>query len=148
MKYIKEEDFEYIINKYHDTSKHFNSHARFIRRDELFAEETGMAPDDILSGIEKNDELYKKLPHPIRKAYALEYVLKNTRISCDGRDVFPAINMIDRPLRRVLINSWRREIFSQVIPEVEEVRSRLGNDGVVTIWPDYDHSVPIWDRLF
>ena len=148
MKYIKEEDFEYIINKYHDTSKPFNSHARFIRRDELFAEETGMAPDDILSGIEKNDELYKKLPHPIRKAHALEYVLKNTRISCDGRDVFPAINMIDRPLRRVLINSWRREIFSQGIPEVEEARSRLENDGIVTIWPDYDHSVPIWDRLF
>jgi len=148
MKYIRQSDFEYIINKYHDTSKPFDSFARFIRRDELFAHETGMDPDDIISGIIENDQLYKALPHPIRKARALEYVLKNTRISCDGRDIFPAINMIDRPLGKTVIKKWKNEIFGQIIPEVEAKRSQLECDGIVTIWPDYDHSVPVWDRLF
>ena len=56
MKYILQDDFEYIINKYHDASKPFDGYARFIRRDELFTPEAGMAPDDIISGIIENDK--------------------------------------------------------------------------------------------
>ena len=148
MKYIRQCDFEYIINKYHDASKPFDGHARFIRRDMLFTPEAGMAPEDILAGIWENDILYQDLPHSIRKARALEYVLKNTRISCDSRDIFPAINMVDRPLSQTLIKKWKKEILTEVIPEVEARRSCLENNGVVTIRPDYDHSVPVWDRLF
>ena len=133
MQYIKQKDYEYITNKYHDTSKPFDGHKRFIRRDELFAPETGMCPDDIISGIFENDEFYKNLAHPIRKARALEYVLKNTRISCDERDIFPAINMIDRPLSQTLIKHWKKELFSQIIPEVEAVRSRLERNGTECI---------------
>lgn len=148
MKYIRQGDFEYIINKYHDASKTFDGHARFIRRDELFTHETGMDPDHIISGIIENDELYKDLAHSIRKARALEYVLKNTRIACDKRDIFPAINMIDRPLSKTVVKKWSTEVFSEIIPEVEARRSQLERDGIVTIWPDYDHSVPVWNRLF
>ena len=148
MKYIRQCDFEYIINKYHDASKPFDGYARFIRRDMLFTPEAGMAPEDILAGIWENDILYQDLPHSIRKARALEYVLKNTRVSCDTRDIFPAINMVDRPLSQTLIKKWKKEILTEGIPEVEARRSCLENNGVVTIWPDYDHSVPVWDRLF
>ena len=38
-----------------------------------------MNPDDIISGIIENDKLYKNLAHPIRKARALEYVLKRDK---------------------------------------------------------------------
>ena len=148
MKYIRQDDFEYIINKYHDSSKPFDGHSRFIRRDGLFSPETGMTPEGILSGIQENDKQYEALPHPIRKARALEYVLKNTRISCDERDIFPSINMIDRPISQTVVKAWRKEIFNEKIPEVESRRSQLERDGIVTIWPDYDHSVPVWDRLF
>ncbi len=148
MEYINDKDFEYIINKYHDTSKYFDGFARFIRRDELFSSETGMEPHDIISGITENDKQYEGFPHPIRKARALEYVLKNTRIACDERDIFPAINMIDRPLNQALIIKWRNELFGEIIPDVEKRRSQLERDGIVTIWPDYDHSVPVWERLF
>ena len=34
MKYIQQSDFEYIINKYHDTSKPFDSFVRFV--DDIF----------------------------------------------------------------------------------------------------------------
>ena len=42
MEYIRKSDYDYIMNKYHDASKPFNSFARFIRRDEIFSAETGM----------------------------------------------------------------------------------------------------------
>lgn len=148
MKYIRDCDYEYIKNKYHDTAKDWDGHQRFCRNDALFLPESGMDPEEILSGILKNDEQYATFAHPIRKARALEFVLKNTRISCDQRDIFPAINMIDRPLSQTIIQAWRREVFAEIIPENEAKRSKLSREGVVTIWPDYDHSVPVWDRLF
>lgn len=148
MKYVNERTYDYIINKYHDTTKPFDPHNRFIRRDELFCSESGMAPDEIMAGILTNDKQYDHLGHPIRKARALEYVLENTRISCDERDIFPAINMIDRPLSKTLIKKWSDEVFGKIIPEVEARRAQLELDGIVTMWPDYDHSVPFWDRLF
>ena len=148
MKYIKRQDYEYIINKYHDTTKPFDGHKRFIRRDEIFSPDSGMDPEAILAGIMENDKQYKTLSHSVRKARALEYVLKNSRISCDERDIFPAINMIDRPLSDTLVKKWREDIFQGVIPEVEAKRRELNRTGLVKILPDYDHSVPMWDRVF
>ncbi|MBQ2734906.1 MAG: hypothetical protein IJF33_03655, partial [Clostridia bacterium] len=148
MKYIAQNDYDYITSKYHDVNHPFNSFRRFIRRDELFSEDSGMAPQDILDGIIENDKKNINLPHPIRKANALAYVLKNTRISCDPRDIFPAINMVDRPLIATLVNRWKKEVFDLIIPETGKKRRQLETDGIVTIWPDYAHSVPYWDRIF
>ena len=148
MQYINQQSYEYIKNKYHDTEKPFDPHKRFIRHDKIFSPDSGMAPEDIIEGITENDAIYAELSHPVRKARALEYVLKNTRISCDARDIFPAINMIDRPISQTVVRAWRKEVFAEKIPEVESRRSQLERDGIVTISPDYDHSVPVWDRLF
>ena len=79
MKYITPESYKYIINKYHDTKKPFDPHKRFLRQDELFSPESGADPDYILENIRKNDEQYSHLPHVIRKARALEFILKNTK---------------------------------------------------------------------
>ena len=141
MKYINDESYEYIKNKYVTGSQ-------FVRKDDIFSQDSGMAPDKILSGIMENDQKIEHLSHPERKARALEFVLKNTRISCDRRDIFPAINMIDRPLAQTVIGKWDTEVFKETIPDVWNFRTRLREDGIVTIWQDYDHSVPVWDRLF
>lgn len=148
MKYINEQDYEYIMNKYHDTSKPFDGNARFVRRDEIFSPDTGMDGNAIIEEILHQDAELSSLPHPIRKAKAFELVLKKTRISCDSRDRFPAINMIDRPLNQTLIKQWRNEVFGEIIPEVESKRAYFERSGIATIWPDFDHSVPDWDRLF
>ena len=140
MKYIKDSDFNYIMTKYPER--------RFTRKDESFSPDSGMAPEDIIEGITDNDAIYAELSHPVRKARALEYVLKNTRISCDERDIFPSINMIDRPLGKTLIQGFYNEIFNGAIKDIGERRRQLERDGIVTISPDYDHSVPVWDRLF
>ena len=158
MEYIKKADHDYIMNKYRDQSKPIDSFDsthrgakifnRFIRHDEIFDESTGMPGDDIIEGIKKQDAQLRDLSHPVRKAKAFEYVLKNTRISCDKRDLFPAINMIDRPLTKTVVADWKKEVFGEIIPEVEKRRAYLEDNGIVTIWPDYDHSVPVWERLF
>ncbi len=147
MKYITPESYKYIINKYHDTKKPFDPHKRFLRQDELFSPESGADPDYILENIRKNDEQYSHLPHAIRKARALEFILKNTRISCDARDRFPTINMVDRPWLQTIMGDWKKEVFEEIIPEVGKKRKQLEQDGIVTIWPDYDHSVPVWESL-
>ncbi len=147
MKYVNAPSYEYIMNKYHDRSLPFDGHGRFIRRDEIFSQDTGLSPDEILSGIWTNDKNHEQLSHTIRKAKAFEYVLKNTRISCDERDIFPAINMVDRPIFQTLVKEWKKQVFTEIIPETGKKRSQLEKDGIVTIWPDYDHSVPMWDRL-
>lgn len=144
---INNADKSYITQKYHDPKKEFNPHRRFIRRDEIFDSTSGMDPDAIIAGIWEQDALCKDLPHPVRKAKAFAYVLKNTRISCDKRDIFPAINMIDRPLNRTVIAAWKKEVFGEIIPEVEKKRAYMLSNGIATIRPDYDHSVPVWERL-
>lgn len=148
MEYISDKDYNYIMNKYHDQSKPFNGLNRFVRNDELFDENTGLDPNFIIENIMINDEKYKEFSHGIRKAKALEYVLSNTRISCDSRDIFPAINLIDRPLNKTIVRSWHREVFLDIIPEVENERLRRYKDGIASIYVDYDHSVPNFERLF
>ena len=148
MEYIKKADYHYIMNKYHDVSKPFNSFARFIRHDEIFSCETGLEGDEIKKQIWIEDEKIKKSPPSIRKANAFAYVLKNTRIACDSRDKFPAINAIDRPLNATLVSKWKDEVFCEIIPKVGKKRAMFERDGIVTMWPDFDHSVPVWDRIF
>ena len=147
MEFIKSQDLDYIRNKYHDTAKPFDPHQRFVRNDAIFSPDSGMAPDGIYAGIWENDALYAGKSRVIRKARGLSYILQNTRISCDARDIFPAINMIDRPLRRTLIDTWRQETYRNCIPEVNARRLQLERDGIATIWPDFDHSVPVWDDV-
>ncbi len=149
MKYINDTDYNYIMNKYHDPKTHDNTRiSRFMRHDVIFDEKSGMFGDDIMEGIKNQDEKIKNLPHSVRKAKAFEFVLKNTRISCDKRDIFPAMNMINRPMNKILVDTWKREALYNKIPDVEKRRAELENNGIVTIWLDYDHSVPIWDRIF
>ncbi len=148
MEFIKSCDYSYIMNKYHDQSKPFDSLGRFVRNDDIFSPDTGLDGEEILNGILEQDKKIANYLHPVRKAKAFEYVLKNTRISCDNRDIFPAINMLDRPINKTIVAMWSEEVFNSIIPETGEKRFSLEKDGIVTLWPDYDHSVPVWERIF
>ncbi len=146
--YIPECDLEYIKNKFHDTKKPYDSFNRFICHPEIFDPATGLAPELMHNGIIENDKQYENRSHRIRKARALEFVLNNTRIACDKRDKFPAICQLDRPLHSIFDKTWRAELFGKKLPEIGKKMSRFEKDGIVTIWPDFDHSVPVWDKLF
>ena len=51
MEYIKSENYDYIIKKYRDIFNKDKIMERFVRNDALFADDSGMAPDDIYAGI-------------------------------------------------------------------------------------------------
>ena len=148
MQYIKDADYQYISNKYHDTTKPFNSLNRFIRHDEIFNPKTGMDGDEIINQLLILDESTANLPNPIRKAKAFAFVLENTRISCDPRDIFPAINTMDRPIDKTVIKKRNDEVFLKIIPEIDEKRNFYGRTGAASLWPDFCHSVPHWEILF
>lgn len=148
MMYFPDSHYDYIINKFHDTSKPFDSLMRLTRNDAIFDPATGLAPELVKSGIWKNDELYKNRPHSVRKARALEFALDNTRISCDSRDIFPAINCTDRPVEKTLVSQWSKEVFEEIIPEVGREKDFLNQHGVSLLYPDYCHTLPIWETFF
>ena len=160
MEFISDESYEYIKSKYtpmkkmevidEDGVKHFNNAygmERFTRVDKLFDESTGLDGDLIKKMILEEDAKITHLPTPVRKAKALELVLENTRIRCDSRDLFPAINCVDRPLDATVVQIWRKEILEGLVPEVNDKRIRFTDEGIATIWPDYCHTVPIFERL-
>ena len=124
MKYISDRDYNYIINKYHDTAKPFDTLKRFVRHDEIFDPATGLDGALLRDGVLALDAENTDQPHHVRKAMALRFVLENTRISCDSRDIFPAINAIDRPLTDTIIRTWRAEALEGMIPEMR-VRKTL-----------------------
>ena len=70
MEYIKSKDYDYIMNKYHNASQPFDGHSRFIRKDDIFSDDTGMDGDKIREEILRRDEEIKHLSHPVRKAKA------------------------------------------------------------------------------
>ena len=148
MQYIKNEDYEYIMKKYADNPASVHGRNRFIRQDRIFDEKTGLNGDEIIKNIAVEDEKHKNLSRTMRKALALEYVLKNTRISCDRRDIFPAINSLDRPVWKGLCFNWYLKVFREDIPEVFERMEHYTNEKICTVWVDFDHSTPDFDRLF
>ena len=136
------------MNKFHDTAKPFNSLARFTRNDAIFDPATGMDANLIYTKIIENDKQYLSRSNFFRKAKALEFVMDNTRIDCSSLDIFPAINCTDRPVEKTLVNQWKNEVFQNFIPQVTE-RIRLQNKtGVSHLYPDYNHTLPVWDTIF
>ncbi len=148
MQYIKNEDYEYIMQKYADEPKPIVGRNRFVRQDRIFDPAAGLDGDEIIKNIGVEDEKHLNLSKTERKALALEYVLKNTRISCDKRDIFPAINSLDRPVWKGLCSNWYLKTFREDIPEVFNKMEEYTNEKICTIWPDFDHSTPDFDRLF
>ena len=147
MEYICDRDHEYIKNKYHDTSKPYNSLMRFVRNDEIFDEDSGIEYFTLKAQVMENDTKISHLSHNVRKATAFAKILEGTRISCDNRDRFPAINAISRPLSD-LQGKWRKELFGEILPEIGKKCAELEKAGTVTIWPDFDHAVPDWVVIF
>ena len=126
MYYIKDCDYEYIITKYKvkGVVRQHNSN-RFVRKDDIFSPDTGMDGDKIKEEILLRDKENEHLQHSVRKALAFDFILKNTRISCDNRDIFPAINSIDRPLNSTLFQKWIDEVFGEIIPEIEKKKRSI-----------------------
>jgi len=148
MDYISERDLAYLKNKYHGPEYNPVKNNRFILHDEPFDPATGLSGAELCALVLDYDKTIRHLPRSMRKAHAFRLVMENTRINCDPRDYFPAIHSMDRKPIGQLTGMWRQEIFAEHLPGVAEETGKMGRYGVATIWPDYDHNVPLWDALF
>ncbi len=140
-------DREFIENKYHKTSERFDPFARMAYHGYEYDNGTGLEDDEIRQGLDKLYPQIKDLPHPVAKAYAVKYVLENTKLDINEHDWFAGFWSINRLANRITQDKWYNEVFSELIPETREKMQGMNDSGAVIIWPDFDHVVPDWDSV-
>ena len=142
-----ENDRKTIENKYHIKGEKFNPYIRMAYHGYEYDKTTGKDDGEITDGLKKLYDSIKDLPHPQAKAYAVKYVLENTRIDINEHDWFVGFYSVNRLADRITSDRWYNEIFACVIPETDALMKDMNNSGAVSIWPDFDHVVPDWDSV-
>lgn len=154
------DDRPYLEEKYHKLDgefeekylKHANviTHLQYGRLDfhgYEYDEKTGLSDEEIKAGLLEISKKYKDAPHPVAKARAIEYVLDNTRIDVNAHDYFIGIYSWSRLSSETTALKWEKELFEEIIPDINEEMKELHESGAVLIWPDFDHTVPDWDAV-
>ena len=141
------DDRSFIENKYHKTDEPFNPYSRMAYHGYDFDKSTGLEDEEIKVGLSKLYEKTKELPHPVAKAYAVKYVLENTKIDINEHDLFVGLWSVNRLANSVTLNKWNAEVFETILPKVKQKMNDMNESGAVAIWPDFDHVVPDWDAI-
>lgn len=141
------DDRSFIENKYHKTDEPFNPYSRMAYHGYDFDKSTGLEDEEIKDGLSKFYEKTKDLPHPVAKAYAVKYVLENTKIDINEHDLFVGLWSVNRLANSVTLNKWNAEVFETILPKVKQKMNDMNESGAVAIWPDFDHVVPDWDAI-
>ena len=141
------DDRSFIENKYHKTDEPFNPYSRMAYHGYDFDKSTGFEDEEIKDGLSRLYEKTKDLPHPVAKAYAVKYVLENTKIDINEHDLFVGLWSVNRLANSVTLNKWNAEVFETILPEVKQKMNDMNESGAVAIWPDFDHVVPDWDSI-
>ncbi len=140
-------DRKFIENKYHKTDEPFNPYERMKYHGYAYDNNTGLEDEEIKDGLSGLYEDIKDLPHPIAKAYAVKYVLENTKIDINEHDLFVGLWSVNRLANSVTLNKWNAEVFETILPKVKQKMNDMNESGAVAIWPDFDHVVPDWDSI-
>ena len=138
-------DRKYIENKYHDTSKPFDSFRRMQYHGYEYPD-NGLDDKQIIDGLYAYQKELEGLSHPIVKAKAVEYVLKNTKIDVNEHNYFVGINSWNRLAEKITYDKWIRELFAS-IPEMNTVMQDYVGSGVMHVVPDFDHVIPDWNAI-
>lgn len=138
------DDRKFIENKYHKTDEPFNPYQRMAYHGYDYDEATGKEDDEILTGLQSLYEDIKDMPSPVSRAYAIKYVLENTKIDVNEHDWFVGFWSVNRLANSVTFNKRYEEVFSGRLERVNETICDLNESGAVAIWPDFDHVVPDW----
>ena len=141
-------DREAILNKYHRLDQPYNSFQRFAYHGWECDPDTGLDDAGIKQKIREICESSAGQPHPVVQARAFAAVLDNTRIAVSPHDWYVGIYGWGRLPLEFTRNVWNRQLFEKVLPDTAREMAELNRTGTVTLWPDYDHSVPDWDAVF
>ena len=107
------EDRPIIERKYHDPDEPFNPYDRFNYNGYECDPNTGLTNDEIKANLKKMTEEMSDLPHPVAKAYAVKYVLENTRIDINQSDYFITLYSCNRIAMNFTLDKWKRERFGK-----------------------------------
>ena len=140
-------DKKFIENKYHKTDKPFDPYARMAYHGYDYDKRTGLGDEEIKDGLSRLYEKIKSLPHPVAKAYAVKYVLENTKIDINEHDVFVGFWSVNRLANCITQDKWNEEVFNNILPELKNKMHDMNESGAIAIWPDFDHVVPDWDAI-
>ncbi len=140
-------DRSFIENKFHKQNEPFNPYARMAYHGYNFPEDSGLSDEEIRAGLRELSPSLEKLPHPVAKAKAVEYVLDHTRIDTNEHDMFVGLYSLNRLANEFTCQKWEKELFTQIIPQTGELNRELNESNAVAIWPDFDHVVPHWDSI-
>ena len=93
-------------------------------------------------------ELEQKEPWIVVKAECFAWLCDNLAIDVSPLDWFPAFACWDRYARPISPVLWRRdhEIGQRFYPETLRIIGEGNRIGKWTIWKDFDHSVPEWEK--
>lgn len=141
------QDRKFIENKYHKTDEPFNPYNRMAYHGYDYDKSTGLEDEEIRDGLAKLYEKTKDLPHPVAKAYAVKYVLENTKIDINEHDFFVGFWSVNRLPKCITQDKWHEEVFDNILPGLKEKMHDMNESGAIAIWPDFDHVVPDWDSI-
>ena len=139
-------DLEFIKNKYHKTSEPFDPFRRMAYHGWECDPSTGFDDAEMSAGLDSYLSGLADTDHAVIKAKAFAYVLDHMRFAVDGHDYFPCLYNWNRPLNSLTINRWLGEVKRGV--DSERYLGEYVRTGDVTVWMDYDHSVPDWNALY
>ena len=140
-------DRKFIENKYHKTDEPFNPYVRMAYHGYDYDKSTGLEDEEIRNVLAKLYEKIKALPHHAAKAYAVKYVLENTKIDINEHDFFVGLWSVNRLANCVTSDKWYEDVFNNILPETKEKMHDMNESGAIAIWPDFDHVVPDWDSV-
>lgn len=140
-------DREFIEKKYHDPAKDFNPFNRMAYHGEGYIEDSGLCEEDILKGLKELEPSVQDLPHPISRAKAIEYVLRNERLYINEHDYFVGLDSLHRLANSITFSKWAAESLTKRDPHTVEKENDFNRCGAVMLWTDYDHVVPDFDSI-
>ncbi|MBR3967083.1 MAG: hypothetical protein IKJ91_08430 [Clostridia bacterium] len=149
MKYITEADKRHIEGKYHPLDGSYDPYNRFGYNGYDYDPESGMDNEKIKEGLYALlDELDAKGEHHhVTKAKGFSFILDNTRIDVNEYDYFVGFNCWNRimsPHRK-----WLKEVEqNEEMKRIKALRDLCWDTGIITMWPDFDHTTPDWDAVF
>ena len=139
-------DLAFIENKYHKTNEPFNSFNRMGYHGWECDPATGLDDTEMAEALEEYLSGLTDTDHAVIKAKAFAFVLDHMRFEINEHDYFPCLYNWSRPLNHFIINRWLGEVRHS--DESSAFVSEYTRSGDVTIWMDYDHSVPDWEALY
>ncbi len=149
MKYITEADKKHIEGKYHPLDGSFDSNNRFAYNGYDYDSSTGMKNEDIKELLRDFSKQNEGVHHHIVKAKEFALVLENTMIDVNPHDYFVGFYAWNRLLAETTVRKWRSEIEQNVeMKRILEMRNKYWGTGLITMWPDFDHTTPDWSKLF